>query len=176
MSSTPEEKYEITIWDEAGEHPTGPTISRYTQSGQIYVGGMKAEVTGLDEEQQRVILGWDVETGAGWEHREQRIRLDQYYHLLYGHTFPGESQIALLAARQAVQAHIPEALKALDDLYHKSFEEDKGASYEQARAELEAQVNPLGYTLSWAECGDAKAGAERFSYGAMRHVLVPLPV
>jgi len=69
-----------------------------------------------------------------------------------------------------------QALQALDSLYHQSFEEDGGQSYEFAREQVERQIAQQGYTVSYAECLDAGAGAARYNYGGMRHVLVPLPI
>jgi len=69
-----------------------------------------------------------------------------------------------------------QALQALDSLYHAFYEEDGGQSYEFAREQVERQIAQQGYTVSYAECLDAGAGAARYNYGGMRHVLVPLPI
>jgi hypothetical protein len=178
MSSQPE-KNEIVIWDETGMHPIGPTITRYN-NGQIFVGGYGASVTGIDEEMEQIILSWDVETEQGWIHHEQRIRFGQYHHLLYGDSMTStQKRLAFLEARQEIIiGYLPRALKELDVIYHQSYSDvqDKGQSYEQARLIVEQQAQPFGFTISYAECGDAGAGEDIFNYGGMRHVLVPLPV
>lgn len=69
-----------------------------------------------------------------------------------------------------------QALHALDSLYVASYEQDGGRSYEFAREQVERQIAPQGYTISYAECYDAGAGVTRYNYGGIRHVLVPLPL
>lgn len=182
MSQPAAKKNSVDIYDETGNTLIGLTISRYVVSGQLYANSFRAHVTGLDEQvvPAKVIIGWDVEISKGWQHREQAIRLEQYYILLYGFDTPRLDRLALLEARQEIESRrelvlsqAPEALNLLDTLYYQAQRPE--ASYKETRQRLESQVSPYDFTVALAECHNV-GGAETTNNGSMRHVLIPYPV
>ncbi len=121
-----------------------------------------------------------METSKGWQHREQAIRLEQYYILLYGFDTPRLDRLALLEARQEIESRreqvlsqAPEALNLLDALYYQAQRPE--ASYKETRQRLESQVSSYSFTIALAECHNV-GGADPINSGAMRHVLLPYPI
>ncbi|MBO0790280.1 MAG: hypothetical protein J2P36_04950 [Ktedonobacteraceae bacterium] len=112
MQEHPE--HHVIIWNEQGDSPTGPIVTRYSRSGNIYIGGLRADL--LSAAPDGITLGTKIETSSeGVKYREYKLRPDQYYHLLYGYDLSplGESRVAFLEAQnQLLREYLAEIKQA----------------------------------------------------------------